>query len=118
MKLNRSTYFSLFFLFCFLASFSANTYQTIQSVYSKLHSTNSKCISLSAKEDNSSPATDLLFEESESETENDFQAQILLLPFFISYFQYELVQPKLISAKPLAEKVTNPIYIAVCNFRI
>ncbi|MES2513920.1 MAG: hypothetical protein V4580_07230 [Bacteroidota bacterium] len=117
MKLNRSTYFSFFFLFCFLASFSANTYRNIQAVHSK-HSDNTKHISVSSKEENSCSDTNLLFEEVENETENDFQAQVFILPFFISYFQYELFQPTLIPAKPLAEKQTNPIYIAVCNFRI
>ena len=118
MKTNKSTYFSLFFLFCFLASFSANTYKNTQSVYSKSHLSNHKGFSLSNKEENSSPINDFLFEENETETENDFQAQVFILPFFITYFQYELLQPKLVSAQPLAEKQTTPIYIEVCNFRI
>lgn len=118
MKLNKSTYFSLFFLFCFLASFSANTYQNIQSVYSKSHVNTSKGLSFSTKEENSTSSNDFLFEENETETENDFQAQVFILPFFITYFQYEFLQPKLVSAQPLAEKLTTPIYIEVCNFRI
>ena len=118
MKLNKSTYFSFFFLFCFLASFSANTYKNINTASSKSTFKSNKTLSVSTTEDNSSTNADFLFEENESETENDFQAQVFLLPFFITYFQYELVQPKLISAKPLAEKLTNPIYIEVCNFRI
>lgn len=61
---------------------------------------------------------DLILEKSENETKSAFQAQVFLLPFFISYFQNDLIQSKLIFAQPLAEKETNPIYIAVCNFRI
>ena len=118
MKLNKSTYFSFFFLFCFLASFSASTYKNINTVASKSAFKNNKTLSVSTKEDNGSSTTDFLFEENETETENDFQAQVFTLPFFITYFQYEFFQPKLISAQPLAEKLTNPIYIAVCNFRI
>lgn len=118
MKLNKSTYFSLFFLFCFLASFSANTYKSIHTLSSKTNLKNSKCVSVSTKEENGTTTNDFLFEENGTETENDFQAQVFTLPFFITYFQYESFQPKLISAQPLAEKLTNPIYIQVCNFRI
>lgn len=118
MKLNKSTYFSLFFLFCFLASFSASTYKNILTPSSKASIKNSKLITVSTKEETESASNDFLFEENETETENDFQAQVFILPFFISYFQYESFQPKLVSAKPLAEKLTTPIYIEVCNFRI
>ncbi|HRG01465.1 MAG TPA: hypothetical protein PKZ75_10135 [Bacteroidia bacterium] len=118
MKLNKSTYFSLFFLFCFLASFSANTYKSISTLPTKSIFKNSKSIVISSKEEASTNVNDFLFEENETENENDFQAQSFLLPFFIAYFQYEVFQPKFFSAKPLAEKLTNPIYIKVCNFRI
>ncbi len=118
MKTSKSTYFSLFFLFCFLASFSVNTYKNTQTVYSKSHLSTHKGVSLSNKEENNSPSNDFLFEENETETENDFQAQVFTLPFFITFFQYESVEPKLVSAQPLAEKLTTPIYIEVCNFRI
>ena len=82
MKTTKSTYFSLFFLFCFIASFSANTYKNTQTVYSKSHLSTHKVFSLSNKEENSSPINDFLFEENETETENDFQAQVLILSFF------------------------------------
>lgn len=118
MKLNKSTYFAFFFLFCFIASFSANTYKNIITVSSRSEINNSKTISISTKQENNSNSNDYLFEENEEETENNFQAQVFTLPFFITYFQYELFQPKLISTNPLVEKLTNPIYISVCNFRI
>lgn len=118
MKLSKSTYFAFFFLFCFLASFSANTYKNINSSFSKTILKHSKTATVSSKEENSKLDNEFLFEETENETENDFQAQVFTLPFFITYFQYESFQPKLISVQPLAEKLTNPIYIEVCNFRI
>lgn len=118
MKLNKSTYFSFFFLFCFLASFSASTYKNIHTSSLKHETKNCQTLSFSSKQGNGDNTSDFLFEENSGETENDFQAQIFTLPFFIAYFQYELLQPKLISAQPLAEKLTNPIYISVCNFRI
>lgn len=118
MQLNRSTYFAFFFLFCFLASFSASTYKNVNTVSSKSKLKNSKTIFVSTKEGNEDATNDFLFEENEGGTENNFESQFFTLPFFITYFQYEFFQPKLIPAKPLSEKLTNPIYIAVCNFRI
>jgi len=118
MKLTKSTYFSLFFLVCYLGSFSANTYRRFDTKFTTCSLKHIKAISFSSKEDNCSSGNEFLFEENENETENDFQAQVFTLPFFITYFQYEISQTKLVPAQPLAEKLTNPIYIAVCNFRI
>ncbi len=118
MKLGKSTYLAFFFLVCFVASFGANTYRNINISNIKVSIKHSKTISVSAKEESTSLDNEFLFEETENETENDFQAQIFTLPFFITYFQYEVFKTKTISAQPLAEKLTNPIYIEVCNFRI
>jgi hypothetical protein len=118
MTINKSTYFSFFFLICFLASFSAIAYKNINTVPAKAGMKNLKAISFSSKQGNGNSSNDFLYEENEVETGNDFQAQIVTLPFFVTYFQYELFQTKLFSAKPFAEKITNPIYIEVCNFRI
>jgi hypothetical protein len=118
MKLSKSTYFAFFFLFCFLAAFSANTFKNLNTTNSKIHLTHTKAISFSAKEDNAALDNDFLFEENENESENDFIAQVFLLPFFVSFFQYEVLQPTTTSATPVVEKLANPIYIAVCNFRI
>jgi hypothetical protein len=118
MKISKSTYFAFFFLFCFLAAFSASTYRNINTSISKSNVKHSKSISISSKEEGASLDNEFLFEENENEIENDFQAQTFILPFFISYFQYEVLQPIVFSEKPLAEKLSNPIYISVCNFRI
>lgn len=118
MKINKATYFASFFLLCFLASFSVNTYNCIHTISSKTNFKNSKNITVSTKEKNEAVPNDFLFEENETETENDFHAQVFILPFFIAYFQYEFFQPNFVSAQPLAEKLTTPIYIEVCNFRI
>jgi len=118
MKLNKSTYFSAFFLLCFLSSFSAVTFKNLHTSFSKSEIQHQHHLSFSSEERNAAADTEFLFDETENESENDFEAQTLLLPFFISYFQYEQYIPKLISAKPLAEKLANPIYITVCNFRI
>lgn len=117
MKLSKSTYLAFFFLFCFLASFSASTYRNINTSVSKFSVKHTKTTSISSKEEGMSLDNEFLFEENENETENGFQAQSFILPFFITYFQYETLQP-ITFAKPLAEKLSNPIYISVCNFRI
>lgn len=119
MKLNKTTYFSIFFLLCFLASFSTSTYQNFKSSNHKLTSkVNYKLTSFSSKEQSNDNNDNFLLEEIEDEVEEDFQAEAVLLPFLISYFQLQVLQPKIFPAQPFAEKATNPIYIAVRNFRI
>ncbi len=116
MKLNKATYFSIFFLFCFLASFSVNSYLSINTKAKSHCNLKHQTSTYSQKEDNSSSNSDLLFEE--NEVEDGFQIQAIVIPCFVAYFLTEVSQPKIISAKPLAEKLTTPIYLAVCNFRI
>ena len=118
MRLNKSTYFSIFFLFCFLASFSCNAFQNFNIKSSKVALSKSNSTILSAKEDINTGSNSLLLEKNENESENDFEAQSFLLPFFISFFQYEILKPQAISQLAFAEKLSNPIYIAVCSFRI
>ena len=118
MNQSNSTYFSLFFLICFLASFFANTYININTSISATNMQNSKNISFSHQEKNGSSSNDFYIEENEIETENLFQAFVVILPFFITYFLYESSKLKLISAKPSLQKLAKPIYLAVCNFRI
>ncbi len=118
MKLNKITYFSLFFLFSFLASFSISTFQSINTKETKHCGVNHLSHTYSQKESNSSSNPDLLFEENENEVVDGFEIQAFVIPHFVAYFLSEVVQPKVISAKPLAEKYTNPIYLSVCNFRI
>ncbi len=118
MKTKKSTYFSIFFLFCFLASFSASAYKNINTFASKTSVNIDKNSTVAPKEENQAASTDLLFEENETENETDFQALFFTLPFLITCFQYNSFQSKSISAQPLAEKLTTPIYIEVCNFRI
>lgn len=120
MKLSRSTYFSIFFLLCFVASFGAKTVQDLNSK-SSIGKFNHKELALvSHKYDSSSSSSDSLLEESENEneTEDVFFIQAFTLPYFITYFQYDVLKTQPVSANPLAEKLKNPIYIAVCNFRI
>ena len=108
----------MFFLLCFLASFSASTYKSIYSKVSSCNISHNKISSVSSKVDCNLSDNEFLFEENETNSENDFQVQAILLPFFVSFFQNEVSQPTFTSAAPLAVKQSNPIYIEVCNFRI
>lgn len=118
MKLKKATYSSLFFLLCFVTSFAASTLQNFN--LKKLQSTisHSKLVKLSSKEEQSSNGNDVLLEEVENEIEDVCEAQLFVLPYFISFFKQQLSIIKVNSVTPLAETLTNPIYIAVCNFRI
>jgi hypothetical protein len=118
MKFCKTTYLSLFFLFCFTASFSVNTIQNIQTTIQKLDIVHGKSYSVSTKEDSSATGTSILLEKNENESEKSLHVQSFVLPFYISSFQFELFQPVVFYASPLAEKQTNPIYIDIRNFRI
>jgi hypothetical protein len=118
MKFRKTTYLSLFFLFCFTASFGAMTIQNLRTSIHKADPSHGKSSAVSAKEESTSSGTGLLLEKSENESEKSLHVQSLLLPFYISFFQCEVFQPGVFSATPLAEKHANPIYIEVCSFRI
>ena len=119
MKLSKSTYLSFFFLICFLASFCANTYKNVNSYVPKHTVKHTKTASFNTKEHNTIVDNELLFEETENESSSTLvNSGERFLPFFISYFQFEIVKPLTFSVKPLSEKLSTPIYIAVCNFRI
>jgi hypothetical protein len=60
----------------------------------------------------------LMFEKNENETEDGFQAQSFSLPFFVSYFQFEVSEPDHFFVQPVTKADINPIYLAVCNFRV
>lgn len=118
MKKTKNIYFSILFLICFLASFSLSTYKNIHTKFHKKEVSALLSSSLSSKDDGCIPNNDLILTENESELETDIHAQVFTLPFFISFFQCECVQYRFVSLQPLAEKLTTPIYIEVCNFRI
>ena len=118
MKLNKTTYFSIFFLFCFLASFSISNYQNLNTRYIKASLTSNKHCSFNSKENNSDSKSEFVFEENENETENSFELPAFILPFFNTCFLHNEIKSIQVSAPPLAEKLTNPIYISLCNFRI
>jgi len=118
MKRCRTTYLSLFFLLCFTASFGANAVQNLRTNVLKPDLSHLKISSVSTKEEGNSSGTNLLLEKNENETEKSLSVQSYLLPFYISFFQSEVLQPHGFFATPLAEKPSTPIYIEVCSFKI
>jgi hypothetical protein len=90
----------------------SNSSKNSETFHYKQHLTDKKCI-----DDNSSQ---LLIEENSNETENDnsFDFQPSLLVFLISCVSFDNIQLPISSVAPLTEKLTNPIYLSVCNFRI
>ncbi|MBA3682479.1 MAG: hypothetical protein H0W73_15145 [Bacteroidetes bacterium] len=72
----------------------------------------------STQKDNTSVSFKLLFEENENETESDFELIAVLLPFLINYSQATSIPSQYFSVSPFSEKLTNPIYLSVGNFRI
>lgn len=118
MKFRKTTYFSLFFLFCFTASFGFNTVQNFRTSVHKPDPSHGKSSAVSAKEESSASGSDMWLEKNEDENEKSLAIQAFLLPFYISFFQSEALQSSSCSAGLMAEKYPAPIYIAVCNFRI
>ena len=61
----------------------------------------------------------LVFEENENEkNENVLHSLALVIPFFISYFQFEVHTFQLANSRHGSVNRTNPIYLAVCSFRV
>jgi hypothetical protein len=119
MKSTISKYYTLFFSFCMLASLSVSIYQNIKTPVLKTNFKVSKHFSLMANEQHAA-YNDILFEENKNKTFNDYKIWKNLTPYIFSHFQSEitLFPPSLHTFRPLAEKQTYSIYIAVCNFRV
>lgn len=75
---------------------------------------------LSTKKSIDDNSSQLVIEETnnEDELENGFELQSSFLSFFTSFFKTNFNQLVIPAFSPLVEKLTNPIYISVCNFRI
>ena len=98
MKQKKTTYFSLFFLLCFITSFTTSTLQNFNLKKSQSTTLQSKLIKLSNKEDSQSGSNDILLEESENETEDVCVPTLFALPYLISFVQQQLSISKVISS--------------------
>jgi hypothetical protein len=118
MKLNKATYFSIFFLLCFTASFSLSNFQNLKTVTTHLKCNHGNSIEVNDANNCDTNASDFLFEENENDGEDFLQIQSFVLPYLIAYTRLQATSTKIIYSNPLSLKVTKPIYISVCNFRI
>lgn len=108
----------MFFLFCFVASVSANAIQSLNLPAFKTNPVKKEAIAFSEKNLNADSEIDLLSEENENETQDSFSIPAFALSLFKYNYRFHTTGQKTVSAQPFADKYSNPIYIAICNFRI
>lgn len=118
MKLCKTTYLSLFFLFCFTASFSVNTIQNLRTSIHKADPSYGKSSRLSAAEAGSTSSNSILLEKNENEIEKSLILQSFLLPFYSSVFRSELAQPDTHASGSPATLRIRPVYLVIRHFRI
>jgi hypothetical protein len=118
MTFLKSTYFSIFFLICFTASFATKTIQNLSTKQLNERYNTKELSYVSHKYDNSANTNDSFFEENENETEDALFIQTFTLPYFITSFQQTKVKTNTFFFNSITEKLTSSIYISVCNFRI
>jgi hypothetical protein len=118
VKFKTSKYFSVFFLISFFVSFccsvgvSANAYS---SQFSNSHPKdrlhlNEKVISSNIEQ--------VIIEETDNENELDFDLALVLVPYLLDFSNLYFSTSSFNCILSLSPKAINPIYIAVCNFRI
>lgn len=116
MTKHKQIYLSLSFLFIFLASFSTNTYISLHnSVKSFYHFSKNKELQSSVPV---SATEDLVFEETENDSEESFEALPTLLPSFLSFlFQHKTASGE--NARfSFTEELSTPLYISIRVLRI
>jgi hypothetical protein len=117
VKSSKHKILSSLFLVVFLTSFLSILYVSLSNSLPELaHFSKTKEIKTNTSQNSTSE--DFVFEENETETESEFEAQTVLLPFLISFFNIERVVDFTSSAQPIIVKASKPIYLSVCNFRI
>lgn len=118
MKFKKATYFSFFFLGCFLLSFSVGTIQSLNSKTKTNKVASNHHLTVSQSDFGSTSTVDFVLEENENETEDEFQLHEFTLPFHFSSYIYDVSISIISNVKPLTLKLVNPIYLSVCSFRI
>jgi hypothetical protein len=73
---------------------------------------------VSAKKEVNTNFSQLLFEENENESKDAIELQVFSIPFLISHLDFYSNNLSNSFTTPLPAKLSNPIYLSVCNFRI
>ena len=114
----RKNIFTVFNLILFSSSLLFSTLNSFAAAKMQFHSGQSRLEVNATQTNEDGSCSQLLGEEVETESEHDLHVQALVLPFSIACINLEIPQFSRVSAQPLAEKLSNPIYISVCDFRI
>jgi hypothetical protein len=115
VKYKTSKYLPKFFLISFFISFSfniclsANFFSNQISTHTKDHlHFNEKVFKSSIDE--------ILIEENENELE--FDLALSSMTFFLEFYNYTFPTITYTNIQSLVVKTTNPLYLAICNFRV
>jgi hypothetical protein len=114
---SKKNIFCVFNLILFIGYFTlltANSFSETTSLNDTFRTTQH----VSAKKGVSDNFSQFLFEENENESKDAIELQVFSIPFLnprLDFYSNHLFDSYIC---PLPSKVTNPIYIEVCNFRI
>jgi hypothetical protein len=114
---NKKSIFTFFNLVLFISSLLFSTLNGFSAGKPNFHS-HAVRHEVNASQSTDNGCSEMLFEKIENETEHDIHEQAILLPFSIAYFNLESPQFSRVHTQPIADKLSNPIYLSVCNFRI
>ena len=116
MKLNKHTLFSTLFFLIFFSAFSSGAYASISnSIKAFSHFSKNKEL----KEDgNVSASEDLVFEETENDSEESLSPVLILLPDFLDLNTFIRVLNNKFTEFTYSEKFSNSIFLSIRALRI
>ena len=113
---NKPVYFSIGFLLLFLTSFSANTYVSLNSpVKNSFHFSKNSELKQNAS---CSDTEDLVFEETENDSEESLNDVETILPTFLNFQVISTLVYFNYSESFQYEKKSNPIFLNIHSLRI
>lgn len=117
MKSKRAKYLPFFFLIGFFFSFGLSV-----GISANLHTNEFFSHSKNYKHLNEkvfkTDLNEVLIEENENEDEVEFDLALNLIPFFLEFTTIESSEITYHTFQNYTTKLSDPIYIKVCNFRI
>ena len=118
MNIKKTKHFALILLVSFLTSVALNTYLSNSDCFKKCSVKHTRDLIVSNSNDNRASQDNLLFEETETELEDDVEAQSFFLPFLLTYFLVEFSGRKFATLNLFAEQRVQLIYLSLHSFRI
>ena len=116
MKIKKHTLLSALFLFIFISAFSCGAYASISnSIKEFSHSSFNKEL----KQDGPNAASeDLVFEETENDSEESFNPEFNFLISFLSFDFVDKTFKTNFTKLPQSEKISTPIFLSIRLLRI